>query len=516
MTNSRTERTPIQGGLPPGRMWLGLAFTLLVGMAALAVIAFYVLGAISGNTLLVESEPDGASVLLNGRLAGATPLSIKGLSRGTYDLRLEKSGCTPLNKLVTISATGGAKVRETLSALELGALTVRIMPTGAEVLLDGEMAGHTPLSINNIPAGPHELLVRKTNFSSYSKHIEIQPHAESKFDGIELTDKILETMEGNVKAEPQRVGHYIDLAHYYFVNHRMEDAANTFLQGKEVLQTPLDFSSGGYPGKDKMSPEEIAVELRLRREDDSRFDKELTKHKSFQGIDNHAFLRKLAEGADFAAGKNRKSWPRAREAALDMVAHKNYERAALIYQEHIRAAPDSPDLSKAYTALIEVYCMNYDVNKAVENFNQFLTHFAKDGVALRAFGNTIYPYFDRFKNTAERDRVLAMAEKALRTGLELPCDPQNKSAALYDLGSIFYFQERYKDSVTFMRQSVDLTEPALLHEERQVRLADTLRKSGDKAGALELYNKLKDSESTHVRESANYGLISLRSAESKQ
>lgn len=498
-----------------GRVWIGLAAILLVGLLALAGTTFYVLGALKSPTVNIESDPEGASVIINGRLAGATPLAVTGLARGTYDLRLEKSGCTPIHKLITVSATADSVVHEKLEPLALGRLIVNVKPDGAEVLLNGEIAGHTPMTLTKIPVGQHDLIVRKTNFSTYSQHVVIEAGVESKFEGIVLNDKILELLEGKVKAEPQRLGHYIDLAHYYFVNDRMEDAATTFLQGREIMRAELDFNAEGYPGKDKMAPDEIAVERRLRKEDESRFDKELTKHRSFPGKDNRVFQRKLAEGDDFAAKKDRKSWPRAREAAQDMIARKNYERAATVYNEHIKAAPESPDLPKAYTALIEVYCMNYDLDKATEKFNLFFTRFEKDGVSLRTFGNTIYPYFDRFKNPSDRDRLLGMAEKALRSGVELPADVTHKSQALFDLGSIFYFQERFKDAAPFMRQSIDLTQSPLIREERQVRLADVLRKSGDKPGAIELYNKLKDSESTHVRESANYGLIALRAGESK-
>src|SRR5437867_1541410 len=50
-----------------------------------------------GASALITSEPAGATVFVNGRLAGSTPLIVNGLSLGDYGLRFEKAGFQPLN-----------------------------------------------------------------------------------------------------------------------------------------------------------------------------------------------------------------------------------------------------------------------------------------------------------------------------------------------------------------------------------------------------------------------------------
>jgi len=118
---------------------------------------------------------------------------------------------------------------------------------------------------------------------------------ESKFEGIELGDKILELLESKVKSEPQRIGHFIDLAHYYFVNDRMDEAVKMFVLAEDITRVPLNFDGPGFAGKDKMSPDEIALEQRLRREDESRLIKEIDKHRSFANKDTRGFRMKLRE-----------------------------------------------------------------------------------------------------------------------------------------------------------------------------------------------------------------------------
>ena len=53
-------------------------------------------------------------------------------------------------------------------------------------------------------------------------------------------------------------------------------------------------------------------------------------------------------------------------------------------------------------------------------------------------------------------------------------------------------------------------------EDRQLRLAEALRKAGDHTGAIELYKKLKTSERPNVRETANYGMIAIEQNDTKQ
>src|SRR5689334_16871010 len=131
---------------PAGRVWLGIVVVLLLGLTIFAGIAYYATSALgSTGGLIVETEPEGASVIVNGHIAGATPLSIKGLSSGAYVLRLEKTGCTPVNVQVQVSGSGGQRVHKKLPPLALGTLTVKIKPDNAEVLLDNELVGHTPL-----------------------------------------------------------------------------------------------------------------------------------------------------------------------------------------------------------------------------------------------------------------------------------------------------------------------------------------------------------------------------------
>lgn len=460
-----------------------------------------------GPRLSVTSQPGGASVLLNGRLIGATPVSVDGLPLGVYGLRLEKDGCAPVSRSVEVKKEG-VEVSEKLSAVPAGSLRVDIKPEGAEILLDGSLLGHTPLSVDNIPAGPYELLIRKTNFEAYSDRIEVTSDQPLVYSGFELKDKVFDMLDRAIKAEPQRLAHYIDLGHYLFVNDRMKESVDVFLQGMEMAQTTLDFNGPGYTGAQNMSEDEKALETRLRREDESRFLKEIEKHRSWPRKDTRTFRAELEQGQELLGRRNAASWAWAQRSGGMQMHARNYGSAIKIYRDHIAAAPNSPDLYRAYTAVIEACVGQRDLGTARKEFDQFFTRYAADGAALRYCGAQLYSWQDRM-NRSSRAELLAMCEQALRRGLELakPDEKREKAQCMDDLAAVLLYLDKPKESVPLLEQAIDLTPEASVREERSLRLADALRRSDRLEEAAAIYKKLSGSDQSRIRESAKTGLI---------
>jgi tetratricopeptide (TPR) repeat protein len=391
-----------------------------------------------------------------------------------------------------------------------------VQPVGAEVLLDAELVGHTPLRLSHVPAGTHELIIRKTNFESYAKRIDIQPGRELTFSGFELKDKILEMLANQVKNEPQRAAHYCDLGHYLFVNDKFNEAVEAFVKGLETLHKPLDFDGPGYNGKENMSPQELKLEQRLRLEDEGRFNKDLDKYRQWPGKDTRTFRLKLAEAQAVLSRQDQSSWGRTEMAGREQMRNRSYERAAQLYRDFIAAAPQSPDLPQAYIGLLEVYCMQGDMNKAAEAFDQFYARCEQDGPMLRKCGHTLFPYWERMKDKNARQRVLQLAEKALRRGAQLNGEAEANAQALFDLGAVLLYQNRATDAVPVLRQAVAATANKQTGEDRALRLGDALRKAGDLKGAKEAFTKLSTSDRAGIREKARNGLIFVNTDENRK
>jgi PEGA domain/PKD domain len=69
----------------------------------------------AAGSLLVESEPPGASVFIDGRLSGETPLTVPAIAAGVHRVRVVRLGYLENSRLVTVKAGAQATVRARLT-----------------------------------------------------------------------------------------------------------------------------------------------------------------------------------------------------------------------------------------------------------------------------------------------------------------------------------------------------------------------------------------------------------------
>jgi len=91
----------------------------------------------AAGSLLVESDPAGASVYVDGRLAGQTPLTLPAIDAGVHRVRLLRLGYLENSRLVTVKSGSHATLRARLTSPQpqtVGQAALRI------VVLEGEGA----------------------------------------------------------------------------------------------------------------------------------------------------------------------------------------------------------------------------------------------------------------------------------------------------------------------------------------------------------------------------------------
>lgn len=130
------------------------------------------------GVLLIESDPAGASVYLDGDLVGTTPYTAKSVTVGDHAVRLSKTGYADIGSTVTITPGGTTEGQYTLSC---NVLTVDSNPSGASVFIDGELSGTTPSSIRAIPSGTYTVTLKKEGYADYSRTVTVRPGSEVSF-----------------------------------------------------------------------------------------------------------------------------------------------------------------------------------------------------------------------------------------------------------------------------------------------------------------------------------------------
>ena len=159
------------------------------------------------GSLQVTTLPDGAAVSLDGTPRGTSPVTLTGLAAGSHTVMLSKAGYADYTGTLTLSAGKTTMLNITLvpaqgtsvttvpspqvpqgvasaaatqvpaaippGAAGAGSLTIRSDPAGANVYLDGEKAGTTPVTLTAVPAGSHRLLLTLQGYPDISQPVTI-------------------------------------------------------------------------------------------------------------------------------------------------------------------------------------------------------------------------------------------------------------------------------------------------------------------------------------------------------
>jgi thiol-disulfide isomerase/thioredoxin len=120
--------------------------------------------------LAVESEPAGATVIVNGREEGNTPF-VKEIMAGEYVVTVQAGALWNPDRQRIKLGTEGARLNFKL-APNYGVLTVESTPPGAAILLNGEPTGHaTPYTFPARKAGSYTVELKLENYLSRSTSV---------------------------------------------------------------------------------------------------------------------------------------------------------------------------------------------------------------------------------------------------------------------------------------------------------------------------------------------------------
>ncbi|WP_232473523.1 PEGA domain-containing protein [Thermococcus profundus] len=136
--------------------------------------------------LVINSDPSGAKVYINGTYEGVTPLNLT-LQPGTYEVKLVKKDYEDYTSVVTLEP-GEEKTLNVSLTPRFGYLTVYSVPSDAEVYVDGSLIGKTPVVEYRLLTGRHEVRIMKENYEEYSKNVTIEP-GETTVVNVTLTPK---------------------------------------------------------------------------------------------------------------------------------------------------------------------------------------------------------------------------------------------------------------------------------------------------------------------------------------
>ena len=164
----------------------------------------------SNGRLLVRSTPAGAEVFVNGERRGVTPLTLRGLTAGTYTVRLTRTGFTAAEQRVVLNRARPSRSLDialrrvaaprpaapaprpaaparraparppVTTPTGNGSLVVDSRPAGARVIVDGRAMGVTPLTIPALAAGSHTVRLERAGYTSIATTTRVEPGARAR------------------------------------------------------------------------------------------------------------------------------------------------------------------------------------------------------------------------------------------------------------------------------------------------------------------------------------------------
>ena len=131
------------------------------------------------GTLVVSSTPPMARILIDGEPVGETPMRVNSILIGEHQLRLEKQGCAPLAKTITIEEGKTLNLDERLDTGR--SVLVKTDRKGDKIYVDGDLVGETPCE-TPLGFGSHTIRVAR-NGVKVEKEVNI---TENSRNGQEL------------------------------------------------------------------------------------------------------------------------------------------------------------------------------------------------------------------------------------------------------------------------------------------------------------------------------------------
>jgi TPR repeat protein len=125
--------------------------------------------------LSVNTEPAGASILLDGRPPESPPNTFTHVPFGPHQVTVALEDYEPVKENIEVRKGMAPQLHLRLKPIEeLAALSVATEPPGASILLDGKPPESSPNTFTHVPFGPHQVTATLEDYEPVKQDIEVR------------------------------------------------------------------------------------------------------------------------------------------------------------------------------------------------------------------------------------------------------------------------------------------------------------------------------------------------------
>ncbi len=135
-------------------------------------------------TLVLDSTPQGAAVILNGIAKGNTPCTVERVPAGAGELEVSLPGYHPFKRSIRLAA--GQSETMTAALEEVPAtLNVVSAPPGARIYLDDEFKGVAPLTLAALSPGTYRIRAEQKGYDTITRPVSLS-RAQQRTEEIRM------------------------------------------------------------------------------------------------------------------------------------------------------------------------------------------------------------------------------------------------------------------------------------------------------------------------------------------
>ena len=137
----------------------------------------------TSGSIAITSSPAGATVVVDAIHRGTTPVILTEIPAGNHLVTLSFKGYDDWNHTISVGSGQMAAINAELEATKeiTGSLAVITDPPGADVSIDGNFKGVSPVTIQGLSAGMHTVLLTLQDYSDNSTTITITAGQTRKY-----------------------------------------------------------------------------------------------------------------------------------------------------------------------------------------------------------------------------------------------------------------------------------------------------------------------------------------------
>jgi hypothetical protein len=125
-------------------------------------------------SLSVASIPQGGDLLIDTNGYGSTPVTDMPLGCGLHTIRIEKNGYSSYVSSISLDEGIHQNIVVNLRRLpDRGQVTILSDPPGGDLYIDGNSRGLTPLTVDNLLPGRHEILIKKSGYEDFRDVVSV-------------------------------------------------------------------------------------------------------------------------------------------------------------------------------------------------------------------------------------------------------------------------------------------------------------------------------------------------------